>query len=228
MDYTAWARKHRKEIISRIVSKFDVDNEKEPLALFGAGIPGAGKTEFFNRLVGKDDNFVRIDLDEIVKEFPGYSPERYYEYRKAASLILDELFRYCRRNKLNFVLDGTFAHERTMENIEKALKTHQVGIFFLRQDPLKAWQLTRDREIVTKRGVSRDGFIYACLKIPDNIRNVLKKHGHDLTIVAIKRRNDNVGFDVIRDRREIDHILHKKYTKKELERIIPHEYEAQD
>lgn len=176
------------------------------------------KQSFFNNLLG-GLLIVRIDLDEIVKEFPGYTPEKYYEFREAANIVLDEMFRYCRHHRLDFALDGTFAHQKTLDNIEKSLRSHEVVIFYMWQDPIKAWQLTKDREIVEHRAISREGFIKACLTIPENLKAVRERFS-DIPVTAIKRTNDNVGFDVLRIPSEIDQLLDRVYTKEELEKII--------
>lgn len=219
MDYTPWAKKNKKQLVEKIVGNFKAEPVDNPLAVFAAGIPGAGKTEFLDRLFANSPDFIRIDLDEIVKQFEGYTPENYYLYRGAANIILEEVFTYCRHHKLNFVLDGTFGHKQAIGNIEKALKRHVVVIFYVWQDPVLAWQLTKDREVVTKRAIERDGFIQSCLNVPNNLQTARKKFGDKISIIVIQK-NQNHNFDVVRDPSEIDEILSKTYTKNRLGKLI--------
>jgi signal recognition particle GTPase len=63
MDYSKWARKNKKQLITEIVGDVtEVPDKEKPVAVFMAGIPGAGKTEFINRAIDKPADVVRIDL----------------------------------------------------------------------------------------------------------------------------------------------------------------------
>lgn len=48
----------------KLITDSGVQPEAEPAAIFMAGLPGAGKTEFSKRLIEFSDvPFVRIDMD---------------------------------------------------------------------------------------------------------------------------------------------------------------------
>lgn len=174
MNYITWAKKNKTELVAKIVGNVTPTTSDMPVAVFAAGIPGAGKTEFLNRLFSGTTNIVRIDLDEIVKLFPDYAPEKYYDFRGAANIILDETVIYCRKHKLDFVLDGTFGSSKAIDNIKSALKRHMVIVFYVWKDPVLAWQHTQDRQLVEKRGIERTGFIESCFNVPMNIQQVKK------------------------------------------------------
>ena len=71
-----WAKANKKALVAKIVGNVTPpDDGNKPVAVFAAGIPGAGKTEFLDRLLAGVPNIVRIDLDEIVRLFNGYKPE---------------------------------------------------------------------------------------------------------------------------------------------------------
>ena len=219
MDYTIWARENKKTFVQQFLAKYKAVPVGAPTAIFTAGIPGAGKTEFLDRLFQDDSDFVRMDLDEIVKLFPDYSPEKYYQYRGAANIALEAIFDYCREKKLNFIMDGTLSHEKAAENIKRSLKRHQVVLFYIWQEPAKAWQLTKDRELLTKRGVGRVGFINTCLKIPQNLKSIRSEFGESVIIIAIKKSDDH-KYQVVRDVNEIDSLISKTYTRDSLESTI--------
>ena len=80
-----FARKHKKDIAKRITSKADYPPEKNPVSVFMAGSPGAGKTEASKELIdeltdGKND-IIRIDPDELRSEFPGYQGDNSYLFQ---------------------------------------------------------------------------------------------------------------------------------------------------
>ena len=150
-----------------------------PVALFMAGIPGAGKTEFITRFLYRrpKDMFIKIDLDTIVALIPGYTPEKYYNFRGPANIILEAALDNVIENKLNFALDGTFSHPKAISNINRSLKHgFFVVLFYIYQDPFIAWSITKDRELETKRGIDKNGFINSCLKTPENIKSVLRQY----------------------------------------------------
>lgn len=219
MDYTRWAKDNKKSLVQKIINKFSTEPQEQPYAVFIAGIPGAGKTELLDRLFDTN-TVVRIDLDEIVKLFPNYSPDKYYAYRGAANIILDEVFIYCRKHKLNFVIDGTFGHKNAIGNIEKALKRHDVLLLYVYKDPLASWKLTQDREVVTNRAINREGFINSCVTVPENVRKAMVEFANKIEITAIKKDKDSHNFKILQDSKEIDDLLKHTYTKKELEKII--------
>lgn len=187
MNYIKWAKQNKKSLVAKIVGEAKPLSDKaQPIAVFAAGISGAGKTEFLDKLLEGIENIVRIDMDEVVKLFEDYSADRYYEFRGAANIIVDESVIYCRHNRLDFVLDGTFGSGRAVDNVKNALKRHRVTIFYIYKDPVVAWKHTKDRQLVTKRGVDKDGFIESCIKVPNNLREVRDKFGDKVSIMYPK------------------------------------------
>ena len=221
MNPTEWAKQNKKQLVQQIVDNAQsAPDDEKPLALFAAGVPGAGKTEFLDSLLAHIPDIVRIDMDEIVKLFDGYSPENYYRFRGAANIIVDEVVIYCRRHRLDFALDGTFASPRAVENVRSALKRHNVAIVYVWKEPSLAWQHTKDRQLVTKREIKKDGFIKSCIDTPANIRTAQRKFGDKIAILAIRKDMQNDTFQVIRDTAQIDNLLDKHYTESNLERIL--------
>ena len=221
MNPTEWAKQNKKQLVQQIVGNAQsAPDDEKPLALLAAGVPGAGKTEFLDSLLAHIPNIVRIDMDEIVKLFDGYSPENYYRFRGAANIIVDEVVIYCRRHRLDFALDGTFASPRAVENVRSALKRHNVAIIYVWKDPSLAWQHTKDRQLVTKRGIEKGGFIKSCIDTPMNIRTAKEKFGNKIAILAIKKDIQNNTFQLIRDPSQIDNLLEKHYTESILERTL--------
>lgn len=217
MDYQKWAKQNKADLVKKLIGSVKpVSMKDKPLAIFLAGIPGAGKTELIERLIEKNTPVVRIDLDEVVKLFPDYLPERYYEYRSAASLVVDETVIYCRQHRINFILDGTFGHPKAVANIESALKRHEVVILYIWKKPTLAWKHTQDRQVVTRRGIDKIGFIHSCKHVPENVREVQRKFGTRISIVAFRKDLEKDRFEIIEDRKQIDELLSKSYNESDI------------
>lgn len=221
MDPKKWVKANKKVLVTKIIGNMTPPTgNSKPVAVFAAGIPGAGKTEFLDRLLADVANIVRIDLDEIVQLFDGYKPEEYYKYREAADILVDETVIYCRQKRLDFVLDGTFGSKYAIKNVESALKRHDVVIFYVWKDPLLAWQHTKDRELVTKRGILKEGFLESCINVPKNIKYIHDNMGAQVTINLIKKDLGTDKFILTNDTNEIDDVLNISYNKDDLERSL--------
>jgi predicted ABC-type ATPase len=200
------------------------------LAIFMAGIPGAGKTEFVHGLQGSPlGNFTIIEHDQLVEQIETYTPEHYYDFRKAGSTLVTELFEYCLKKGCSFIFDGTLSHDNGFKNIQKALKyDYAVIVIYIHQDIQSAWQLTKDRELVKKRSIERQGFIETCQKITVNLKKIftnfadnksfafwiVQKHGEpgleNATTVLYEGPNGEI-------REEVESVLNANYNIDELE-----------
>jgi UDP-N-acetylglucosamine kinase len=79
MRYTSdelfkWAKEHRKRLVKEFFAKKELIQTTEKIAIFMAGSPGAGKTEFISRLLteSQESAYYVIDLDEIRGWMPEY------------------------------------------------------------------------------------------------------------------------------------------------------------
>lgn len=146
----------------------------DKLAIFMAGIPGAGKTEFVHGLQGSPlGDYTIIEHDQLVEHIDTYAPERYYEYRKAGSTLVTVLFEHCLKNGYSFIFDGTLSHDNGFKNVQETLKRgYSVIIIYIHRDAKSAWQLTKDRELVKKRSIEKQGFIETCQKITVNLKKI--------------------------------------------------------
>jgi len=168
---------------SKVVDLFFETNKpvSTKTAFFMAGIPGAGKTEFTENTLKVTPGLISIEHDQLVEYIDGYTPEEYYNYRKAGSVLVTRIFDECLQNEYSFVFDGTLSHENGVKNIDKALKTgYEVIVVYIVQDAALAWKLTQARELVKKRAIERTGFIETCKKINLNLLNIFKKHKNNV------------------------------------------------
>lgn len=184
-----WAKQksNQKQVLDTFFNSYTPSNNK--IAFFMAGIPGAGKTEFAENTirVGRT-GLVPIEHDKLVEYIPTYLPENYYNFRKAGSALVTTIFEECIKNGYSFIFDGTLSHDKGIRNIGKTLNAgYEVFIVYIVQDAKLAWDLTRARELVTKRSISKDGFVNTCNTINSKL----------LTILRVYEGSPNFNFWVI-------------------------------
>lgn len=224
-----WAKnKNNQEKFLKAFFK-DYPPHKRKLAFFMAGIPGAGKTEFAENTINKvKPKLVPIEHDKLVEYIPGYKPEDYYNYRKAGSVLVTRVLDECLKNGYSFIFDGTLSHEHGYRNIQKTLKAgYFVQVVYIVQDAKKAWELTRDRELVKKRAIEKKGFITTCNKINKSLSVVFKKFkDHDSFGMWIFNKNGKIGVSKastilysqeIGSADEVEKILSETYNVSELD-----------
>lgn len=188
-----------------------------------AGLPGAGKSElaknFENEAKVKSVHFVRIDMDELASYIEGYTPETADVFRQPATKLLNELFGYVLKRKLNFIMDGTFGSKNALPNIERAIKHgYFVKVIYACQDPKAAWNFTVAREKVEHRAIQFDGFITTYYNILNNLKQIASLPRDRVVLdVAIKDECNGVGqwyrsFNV----ETLDKIIKPEYNKGKL------------
>lgn len=194
--------------------------ESEPAGIFMAGLPGSGKTEISKNII-EDFNIkmLRIDMDEIAENLPGYKPEKADEFRKPATALLSEAFSYALRHQISFLMDGTFVSPKALENIERSLRHgFSTKIIYVFQDPRIAWNFTLAREKVEHRAIKFDGFAEAYYKTINNIKTACEKYEGLVAVdVAVKTENNKVGGWLRNIKAsEIDDKLNIEYNKDKL------------
>lgn len=220
---------NQQKVVSACIARDQPDTLK--LAIFMAGIPGAGKTEFVRGLTqNSGKNMLIIEHDQLVEHIDTYTPERYYHFRKAGSTLVTTLFEFALSQGHSFIFDGTLSHENGFKNIQKSLKHgYQIMVIYVHQDIKTAWSLTVDRELVKKRSIEKSGFIDTCNKITHSLKHIfdtfkaspsfsfwiLKKNGDPGTqnSEVILYEGDGTGDP----EEKIEEILNIDYNVKELE-----------
>ena len=79
----AWAKANRTRFATEFTSPEKYPGEKNPVALFMAGSPGAGKTEASKALIEEVGAFLRIDPDDFRPHIPGYTGQNSWLMQEA-------------------------------------------------------------------------------------------------------------------------------------------------
>lgn len=81
------------------------------------------------------------------------------------------------KNGYAFIIDGTLSHDKGVSNIKKTLAAgYKVYVVYIVQDAKLAWELTLARELVTKRAISREGFVNTCNVINIKLLEIFHKY----------------------------------------------------
>lgn len=139
-----WARDHKKRIAKEYLSRYDYPGSDAPHAIFMAGLPGAGKTEFAKRLMPQlVVPPLHIDMDEIAEHIENYKPRIAHLFRAGATVILERLYDQAIHRRIEILVDGTFSHNKSIKNIQRAIDHgYAVRVYFISPDPITAWVKT--------------------------------------------------------------------------------------
>lgn len=221
-DAFQYVKSHSDEIIQKFAGQSV--SVATPVSLFMAGSPGAGKTEVSKSFVKRfNDVPVRIDADEIRPLCPGYTGGNAHLFQKAANKGVNILYDYALHHSLNCILDGTFAHAGAEENIKRSLaRKRRVELWFVYQDPIRAWEFTKAREAREARHVSKDVFIRALAESRHNARAVKERFKDDveLNLLVKDYEEGREDFQLNISGDELDRRTNGRYTLEELEEIL--------
>jgi UDP-N-acetylglucosamine kinase len=192
------AIKYIKENKKELFEKFAGDNicpsQENPISIFMAGSPGAGKTEFSKNLI-KDFQLeiIRIDADDIRGWIPGYNGKNSDDVQGASALGVEKIYDYVLKKKKSCLLDATFANFKiSSENICRSIqKKRPVVIYYIYQDPIVAWKFTKAREIVEGRVVPKDIFIKSFFQAKNNVNAIKEIYGKNVRLNIVEKNLEN-------------------------------------
>ncbi len=219
------ARKRKKAYAKSVVDH--LMGEAQPVSVFMAGSPGAGKTEtarsmcqVFKQQAGA--NFIHIDNDEIRKEFAHYNGLNSPLFQTAATIFVEAVHDRALHRKVSFIMDSTLASiDKAKSNIMRSLnKNRFVLIIFVYQSPEQAWELVQAREIVEGRRVPPEVFVHQFIESQVTV-DLLKQEFSDQVELMFVEKNTDTGQEAIYlDVTNIDALISKKYTRSQLETIV--------
>ncbi len=218
-----YIRSEKKNIQEKFAGDHVCLPDDDPVSIFMAGSPGAGKTEFSKRFL-KDSKLkaVRIDADEIRDTIPLYNKQNANAIQAAAALGVEYIYDYALKKKKSILLDATFADfDKSLQNVKRSLsRGRYIEIYYLFQDPVIAWEFTKAREEIEGRYVPKEVFINSFLKSKENVNKVKNILGNKviLNVVVKNYQNDLERFRLNVD--FVDDIIKKDYTIESLEELI--------
>ncbi len=190
-----FARANKKAIAKRLTDKAIHPPEDEPVSVFMAGSPGAGKTEASLELLNffSDSPPLRIDPDELRAEFPGYTGGNAWLFQAAVSILVEKIIDLAFDNRQSFLLDGTLANlDKARDNIRRSLKKGRyVQILYVYQDPLLAWQFVQAREEAEGRRILPEHFVDQYFAARDVVNALKLEFGKEVHVDLLLKHIDN-------------------------------------
>ncbi|MBV4484017.1 zeta toxin family protein [Pseudomonas sp. SWRI153] len=219
-DAIRFARLNKKVIGKRLTDQTQYPPEKEPVSVFMAGSPGAGKTEASLALLNlfSDTPILRIDPDELRNEFDAYQGGNAWLFQGAVSILVGKLIDLALDRKQSFLLDGTLSNiEIARTNVQRCLsKGRFVQILYVYQDPKLAWSFVRDREEAEGRRIRPEHFVEQYFAARDVVNALKLEFGKDLHVDLLVKHIDNSGRLYKAGIDKIDYHIPEKHTRHEL------------
>jgi len=227
-DAKFFIKKEKALLIDKFADSDKYPPANNPFSIFMAGSPGAGKTEFSKELLKllakhkNSINIVRIDADEIKEFIPQYNGKNSDIVQGAASLGVEKIYDHALKFKQNVIVDGTFANYKVVhENIRRSLdKNRRVGIFYIYQNPLIAWDFTKKREKLEGRHIPKEAFIEAFFKARENVNAMKEEFGKNIEINLVIKDFSNSTEEIRFDITDVDGFIRMSYNKKSLSEIL--------
>jgi predicted ABC-type ATPase len=215
-----FAKANKKAIARRWADKNEYPPEPDPVSIFMAGSPGAGKTEASIELI---DSFLsrilRIDPDELRCELPGYKGSNAYLFHGAASILVEKIHDLALKQKQSFLLDGTLSHYGVAKrNIERLLnKERTVQILYVYQLPVLACEFVQAREAHEGRRIESHHFIEQYFEAREVVNRLKVKYGQQIQVDLLLKNTDNSPRHYQANIGVIDNFIPEIYTRGDLE-----------
>lgn len=220
----AFAKANRKDIARRLTDPATYLPESEPVSVFMAGSPGAGKTEASIELIGRFTGWpiLRIDPDELREEFPGYTGGNAWLFQRAVARVVDAILDRAFHNKLSFILDGTFAsYDVAHKNVLRSLHgDRRVQILYVYQEPMLAWGFVQAREAAEGRRIEPAHFIDQYFGAREVVNRLKAELGSAIHIDLLMKNNDNSHRFYRAGVEQIDTHIPERVSRAELERML--------
>jgi len=220
-----FAKSNKKVIAREIASLEKYPPEAEPVSVFMAGSPGAGKTEASLALLSRYGNsqlILRIDQDELRTYFEDYSGDNSWLFQYPSAILVDKVHDLALAQCQSFILDGTFSnYDRAAQNIKRSLKKDRfVQIIYVYQNPELAWEFVQAREKIEGRRVLKDKFIEQYFAARDVVNQLKRDFKKDLVIDLLLKNTDGTDKVYKANIDVIDNYIPEKYTRISLERAL--------
>jgi UDP-N-acetylglucosamine kinase len=221
-----YAKKHRTEIARRLTDPAIFVPEINPVSVFMAGSPGAGKTEASIELLnlkGADGaKVLRIDPDDLREELPGYTGKNAWLFQRAVIPVVERIHDLALDQQQSFLLDGTLSSYSVAEkNIQRSLKRGRtVQILYVYQEPEQAWKFVQAREAAEGRRIQPEDFVRQYFAARDVVNRLKAMFGKDVYVDLLMKNNDGshqfyrAGVD------QIDNHIPEKYSAADVRHIL--------
>ncbi len=214
-----FARKNKKKIACEQTDLGHFPADVDPVSVFMAGSPGAGKTESSIRLLEQltrdGHNILRIDSDELRTLLPGYTGTNSHLFQGATSILADAMHDKALVNRQSFIFDGTLTNlARAKQNIQRSLARNRlVQIIYVYQDPIQAWHFVQAREKRDGRTIPIDAFVRQYVTARKNVDILKQEFEKKIHVDLVVKNIDGSDFLYRENVSKIDSHVPEKYDE---------------
>jgi len=218
-----YARLNKSKIAKDIISKYE--SESNPVSVFMAGSPGAGKTEssiwLIKELSKKENCILRIDPDELRKYFAEYTGKNSGLFQGATSILAEKIHDLAIKENISFVFDTTFSKiNKAKLNIQRSLDHKKsVQIIYVYQDPIQAWNFVKARESKDGRHVPKESFIEEYFNAR-MVVNQIKKDFPNIKLYLLVKNIDGTTQEYKENVDNVDNYIKENYTSDTLRSML--------
>lgn len=220
-----FACRNKKPIARKLTDPAVYPPDAEPVSVFMAGSPGAGKTEASKELLNEfsaDKAILRIDPDELRAEFTDYDGSNAWLFQGAASILVEKVLDFALDQSQSFVLDGTLSHYDVAErNIKRSLrKGRVVQILYVYQEPRLAWEFVQAREAKEGRRVPPEQFVDQYFAARETVNRLKREFGADIRVDLLLKNNDGSNRFYRNGVDQIDYHIPEKYDRNDVLALV--------
>lgn len=221
-----FARLNKKKLARELTDTNRFHPDDIPVTVFMAGSPGAGKTESSKSLIAQfvhnDSAILRIDADELRERIPGYNGNNSSLFQGATSILASKMQDFALQNKQSYIFDGTLTNlVLARENIERNLvRSREVFIVYVYQDPKQAWSFVKAREKKDGRMVPKEAFISQYFQARCNVNSLKQEFGKQVKIYLVVKNIDGSDFNYYENIDVIDNYIPERYSEEQLTQLI--------
>ena len=219
-----FAKKNRTAIANELTNRKRFPPEDEPVAVFMAGSPGAGKTETSREFLQEVEatNVIRLDPDELRHYFEQYTGDNSFLFQRAVSSIVERTLDNAFKRKQSFLLDGTLSNYAIAEkNIKRAIdRGRAVLVLFVYQSPELAWKFVQSRERVEGRRINPEIFVEQFLESQAVVRKLKQQFGGQIKIDLLLKDNEGGTRMYHANIQAVENHVKHKFTRETLTTLI--------
>lgn len=223
-DAIAFAKSNKKFIARRLTNRDIYIAEDNPVSVFMAGSPGAGKTEASIELLEQLEGpaAIRIDPDELRSEFAAYCGSNSWLFQPAISILVEKIIDFAFDQKQSFLLDGTLSNIAVARrNIKRSIaKNRATQILYVYQEPGLAWAFVQKREKLEGRNIPLEQFIEQYFQARTAVNTLKEEFGAALKVDLLLKNNDGSNRVYKANIDRIDNHVPEKYNRTDLERVL--------
>ncbi len=224
----AFAKANRTRIARELACLHSYPGEEQPVSIFMAGSPGAGKTEVSRALTSVMNEAgakaLRIDPDDLRSFFPEYRGNNSRLFQRAVNTIVERLHDLVLAQRQSFLLDGTLSNvDVGRRNIQRSLHHNRlVGVVYVYQQPLLAWEFVKARELTEGRSIPKDEFIRQLFAAKQAVLDLKRAHRLSIRVDVIIKDTDggNLHVELNADEAVIDALVTIGYSANQLDEML--------